>query len=85
MEKGRPMQKYLPLLLVLVATSVSAQELSFSQKLQLRADCKADISRLCPGIAPGGGRLIQCIKTQKDQLSTPCATTIAKLVASRKQ
>jgi|AraplaDrversion2_2_1032049.scaffolds.fasta_scaffold00369_3 hypothetical protein len=79
------MQKYLPLAFILAATSVSAQELSISQKLELRTDCKADISRLCPGITPGGGRLIECIKAKKDQLSKPCAATIAKVMASRQQ
>lgn len=79
------MRKYLPLVFVLIATSLSAQELSIPQKLQLESACKADIARLCPGIEPGGGRLIACIQGKKDQLSKPCATAIANIKASRQQ
>jgi len=77
------MRKYLLLALVLVSTSVSAQELSLSQKLEIRSNCKADFERLCPGIAPGGGKLIECIRANKDQLSKPCAETIGKVMASK--
>jgi Cysteine rich repeat len=27
--------------------------------------CKEDIARLCPGVAPGGGRIIGCLRLSK--------------------
>ncbi len=37
----------------------------------LRA-CGADIAKLCDNIMPGGGRIAQCLKDQKKDLSTAC-------------
>lgn len=76
--------KYLAILFIFIATGASAQQLSLSQKLQLRSACKADINRLCPGISPGGGRIVECIRGKKDQLSQPCVAAISKAAAQRK-
>lgn len=35
--------------------------------------CKSDIARLCPGISPGGGRLIACLKQHENEVSVGCA------------
>ena len=76
--------KYLAIFFIFVATSASAQQLSLSQKLQLRSACKADISRVCPGISPGGGRIVECIRGKMDQLSQPCVAAISKAAGQRK-
>lgn len=77
------MTKYLTLVFVLVASAASAQQLSMSEKLALRDNCVQDIKTLCPGIKPGGGLLMDCIKSKKDQLSQPCADTITEIAAKR--
>lgn len=41
--------------------------------------CKADIERLCAGVAPGGGRLIKCLKGHKEEMSVGCAQALMKL------
>jgi hypothetical protein len=41
-----------------------------------RAACQADFDRLCAGTAPGGGRIIACLKKQYDQLSESCRKLI---------
>jgi Cysteine rich repeat len=35
--------------------------------------CKADAERICPGVAPGGGKIVACLKQHKDEVSVGCA------------
>ncbi len=37
-----------------------------------RAACETDIKTYCQDIKPGGGRIIACLKSNKDRLSQPC-------------
>ena len=41
-----------------------------------RDACVADALRLCPGVLPGGGRIILCLASQADQISEGCRTAI---------
>ena len=41
--------------------------------------CKPDDERLCNGIEPGGGRLLQCLKGHKEEMSVGCAMALKKL------
>lgn len=34
--------------------------------------CDEDLKRFCKGIAPGEGRLVNCLKDNKEGLSQPC-------------
>ena len=43
-----------------------------------RAACQADVAKLCPGIQPGGGRIMGCLKQNEAQVSTSCKEAIAK-------
>jgi Cysteine rich repeat len=43
-----------------------------------RVACKPDVDRLCPGIQPGGGRIVACLKQNDAQLSAACKEAIAK-------
>jgi hypothetical protein len=40
------------------------------------AYCKADVARLCPGISPGGGKLIGCLKQHENEVSVGCAKAL---------
>jgi hypothetical protein len=40
--------------------------------------CGGDISRVCSGIAPGGGRLAQCLMSQQNKLSPDCRRFVAE-------
>jgi hypothetical protein len=44
----------------------------------LAAACFADYTRLCQGVAPGGGRIITCLNVQADKLSQPCFEALAE-------
>jgi len=43
------------------------------------AYCKADIARLCHGVRPGGGRLMQCLKAHENDLTVGCAKELKGL------
>src|SRR5262249_1729667 len=38
--------------------------------------CKADAERICAGVAPGGGKIIACLKQHKDEVSVGCAKAL---------
>jgi len=38
--------------------------------------CKADAERICPGVAPGGGKIIACLKRHKNEVSVGCAKAL---------
>lgn len=72
------------LLGVSCAGAVAAQTPSRAQKQAVRAACDADIRATCPGVQPGGGRILQCIKANPDRISQPCkdALIAAKAAAT---
>jgi len=76
-----------------VLTSVAAISL-LSSGIALAADqlpegtsphalCRPDVDRLCPGIQPGGGRIVACLKQNEAQLSAACKDAVAKAQAKR--
>ena len=38
--------------------------------------CWDDVSRLCAGVRPGGGRIIKCLKDHESELSEPCKAAL---------
>ncbi|MDA9500050.1 hypothetical protein [Bradyrhizobium sp. CCBAU 11357] len=46
-----------------------------------RSACGADIRTLCAGVAPGGGRIIQCISNRAASLSPACKEVLAPFAA----
>ena len=53
-----------------------APDVKFSALRAARDACIADTWRLCPGVLPGGGRIILCLASQADQISEGCRTAI---------
>lgn len=45
--------------------------------------CKADIGTLCQGVAPGGGRLMQCLQVRSTSLSDACRQVLAPFAAAQ--
>ncbi|MDD3447274.1 MAG: cysteine rich repeat-containing protein [Zavarzinia sp.] len=52
---------------------------------KVRAACTKDIETLCPGVQPGGGRILQCLKEKKDQVSPDCVAALEEARALRGQ
>ena len=61
------------------AFAASELEVLEKEKAALEEYCKADIERLCPGIKPGGGRIKECLKTHKEEISVGCAQALQAL------
>lgn len=47
----------------------------------LRSACGADVRTICGGVAPGGGRIVQCLATNAAQLSPPCKDVLSQFAA----
>ncbi len=48
-----------------------------------RKACADDVKRLCTGIKPGEGRIVQCLKEHAQDLSSTCAQTMQQRGARR--
>lgn len=47
----------------------------------VRSACSADIRTLCAGVAPGGGRIVQCVASNAASLSPACKDVLAPFAA----
>src|SRR5712671_5915588 len=47
----------------------------------LRSACGGDVRALCGGVAPGGGRIVQCLATQAASLSPACQGVLGQFTA----
>jgi hypothetical protein len=45
---------------------------------ELVGACGGDYRRLCPGVPPGGGRILACLNQQAENLSQPCFQALAE-------
>jgi len=46
------------------------------QAAAIRAACGQDFRRLCAGVQPGGGRVVQCLMAHRAELSPACAADL---------
>ena len=45
---------------------------------EVRAACEADVKKLCAGVQPGGGRILQCLAQHKAEVSDACKQAVMK-------
>ncbi len=51
--------------------------------LRIKKACEEDVKRLCPDIRPGGGRLLQCLRGQPDNLTPGCREVVLSRSSNR--
>jgi hypothetical protein len=44
----------------------------------LRSACGGDVRTICGGVAPGGGRIVQCLATDAARLSPACQDVLSQ-------
>lgn len=49
----------------------------------IRTYCLEDIRRLCKGMKPGGGRILNCLRENQNGLSVGCAKALEEMKARR--
>ena len=68
-------------LLLAGAGSAGAQEGLFTSE----RDCTTDVSALCAGVKPGGGRVLACLQSHVGDLSVGCSTILSKAIWTAQQ
>jgi len=64
-----------------LAALVSAESGALAQQAAAMKYCKADFERLCPGVQPGGGRIIACLTETKEEVSIGCGKALQAMKA----
>jgi Cysteine rich repeat len=49
---------------------------AIAQTAAEREACMADFQKYCPGVQPGGGRIIKCLSEHLDQLTPQCKAVV---------
>lgn len=50
-----------------------------AQGIGMGQACQADAAKLCPGVQPGGGRVLACLKQHEAELSAGCQAALPRL------
>ena len=58
---------------------------AFAEPGPVRGACMNDIKTLCGSVQPGGGRIRECMREHRTQLSNGCKLAIADRMLERKQ
>ena len=68
-----------------LATLVSTAFAAEGAKGMQQGACKADAQKLCADVQPGEGKLLECLKTHKADLSQACAGNMKQVQSALKQ
>lgn len=60
-----------------------AQQQSVPAGQAVRHACSADFQSLCPGVQPGGGRIVACLQQNAAKLSPDCQKALEASRAAR--
>ena len=70
---------------LVIAVGVTLPTLTFAQQGAVRGACISDIKTLCGGVQPGGGRIRECFKAHREQLSSGCKMALADRMLQRRE
>jgi hypothetical protein len=71
------------LIVIAAATAQAQAQAQATTAARPREACAADLQKFCPGVQPGGGRVKQCLRPHRDELSTSCAAALETARAAR--
>jgi hypothetical protein len=69
--------------LAAIAAAVLVPTLALAEPGAGMGPCKADLQSLCAGVQRGGGRIRDCMKEHRAQLSAACKVAIADRMLER--
>jgi hypothetical protein len=50
----------------------------------VKTACMADYLALCPSVAPGGGRVVACMKEHRNQVSAGCKLAVLQHIVEKR-
>lgn len=62
---------------------IASPAVAFAQGGPMRGACKPDIQSLCGAVQPGGGRIRDCMREHRAQLSAACKIALADRMLER--
>lgn len=68
-----------------IAFGVAFSTLTYAEPGSIRGVCMNDVKALCGSVQPGGGRIRDCIREHRTQLSNACKLAIADRMLERRQ
>lgn len=57
---------------LLVLATLALPQVALAQTAAEREACQADFEKFCPGVHPGGGRIIECLAEHLNELTPEC-------------
>jgi hypothetical protein len=69
--------------MLVIAAAVTIPTFAYAQQSSVRGACMNDIQTLCGSMQPGGGRIRECIRTHRTELSEGCKLALAERMMQR--
>ncbi|MGK6312643.1 cysteine rich repeat-containing protein [Neorhizobium sp. DT-125] len=77
------MKIYMTVAFLVLSGAANAQQISRQLALEVRSACEADVQKLCNGVQPGGGKLMQCLQQNASSVSKTCSARLMEIKAAR--
>jgi len=63
--------------LLVISVGVVVPSIASAEPGAVQGACRTDVKALCGSVQPGGGRVRECMKEHRSQLSNECKMSIA--------